>query len=298
MAQHPATHHAPSLPPAPIYLSPISHVLLGHMYATSGHIDLRTWTKRDRAFINAYPALEIYDDQSQPKIIPNAFDGIKMANRYRARTHERATEMAGFINIFKVPYSRLRRIHGPSKLRLEITESEPSGAVDFTPIRTHPFMRACLEKKEMGLCRYSRGQLKGFVQPMPDGDPRSKVRIPLENDEGFWEGLFGEYKMVKEKLSDEEKMLERRGCLWNGKIVGVVDDDIFPGWGEDWALEDVTVNGSVEDPAGREGASTASADVEAMDTGPYIEALGMKRSREDDDQEDVAETPAKKSRIV
>lgn len=221
-----------------------------------------------------------------------------MANRYRARTHGRATEMKGFIGVFRVPYSRLRRIHGPSKLRLEVTESEPAtGTVDFTPIRTHPCMRVCLETQENKLFRYSRGELKAFVRRMRGGDPRAKA-IPLEKDGTFWEGLFGECKPVVVKLSEEEKKLERRGCLWNGKIVGVVDDELFPGWGEDWALEDVSVNGSAEDPSGSESASTASDDAAAIDAYPFIAALGTKRPREDDDQEDGAETAAKKPRIA
>ncbi|KZV73946.1 hypothetical protein PENSPDRAFT_662667 [Peniophora sp. CONT] len=300
MDQPSTTPHPPaSSPPLPIYLSSVSHLLLEYMYFTSGRINIPVWTKRDRAFIAAHPSAFT---RKKPKVIPGVGDGIRMATRHRTRMIERATELSGFMKLSKLPYSVLKRIHGPSKLRLEVTsefESSQSAApaVDFTPIRTHPYKRVCFDTGEIRLFRYTRGVLRTFVPPMLNEDPRLKA-IPLEKDERFWEGLFGKYKMARVEMSAEEKMLDRRGCWRDGQIVGVVDDEVFPGWGEEWALEDVTVNGPVEGPSGSESASTAGSLVEAMDVDPPIEALGLKRPREDDGWEDGPETPAKKPRTI
>lgn len=249
---------------------------------TYKRINVPFWSNHDRRFIQKHP--DAFDVR-RPKTIPYVRDGQRMAERHRMRRHVK--EMDHIMHEVKMSHSQLKRIVGPSKLRLEIKAGSSIGAadsespIDFSPVRTRPYIRASPATREITMIRRSRKG--GFeVYALPEHNDIRDEAIPPEGDRTLWESLFGMYRLPKVKLSGEEKALEKRGCWRDGRLVGVVEDEVFPGWGENWMEEDKFADdvSAVEDTLS---SSTADAESDAMDIDVPSATPRLKRLREDED---------------
>ncbi|KZV74014.1 hypothetical protein PENSPDRAFT_245147 [Peniophora sp. CONT] len=308
MADIPATTNAAPPPqpppPVPIYLSSISHFVLNYMRFTSIRVGHSMWRKRTPAFLKAYPSAF---DVQQPdlKVMPSPKDGSRMAVRYL----ERSYVTGRLIQRFKIPYSEMKRIHGPSKLRLDVTASSATTAteVDFSPVRTQPYMRTHPETGEVSLNRRTRkSDFELYRRPEQRADNRVKA-IPPGHDAGLWASLIGIYNepVVKSRY---EKRLDRRGKICNGKVVSV--DDEMLGWGEEWewAEEEEDASGGLmftDEPCGAKdwpASPLVGCEIQNMDASIARGSVCGKRTREDDDEERGAEMiggpTVKKPRIV
>ncbi|KZV74011.1 hypothetical protein PENSPDRAFT_682375 [Peniophora sp. CONT] len=213
--QAPSTTIHPPIPhlPVPFYLSSVSHFLIDHMFFTSGRIVRRLWKKHDHAFKKAHRSAF---DVRKPKSLPTSEDGKRMVTRRRERSFDRANVMKDLIHKFKKPYSELKRIHGPSKLRLEITASSCTSViheVDFSPIRAKPFLHTSPITGEIKLHRFSRlGGLEVFARTKRV-DNRDTV-IRQKNDARRGESHFDAYDVSRMSRGRERKIF-----MFNGKLL-------------------------------------------------------------------------------
>ncbi|VDC00302.1 unnamed protein product [Peniophora sp. CBMAI 1063] len=295
------TTDANASPPTPFYLSPLSHFLLRGIYSEGKKSYERLWHKRDQAFIAAHPSAF---DAAQPKIIPRLDDGKKMVGRFRKRIRRPWIRTWYIVQKFHCPFSKIKRIHGPSKLRLEITADEAEwSAVDFTPIRSMLLIDGRRDPmKDLWLYQIVRGKktlvlVRVYVKRLR--------KVPKDNDAEMWEDLFGRYKEDRSLLGDNERALDRRGCWRDGRVVQVVDDEIFPGWGEKYdeeydEEEDYRENAALIDIENALPSSSAVTET-TCDLSTATETAVKKRRRDDsDDQGDQGSTMAiiKRTRVL
>lgn len=278
-------------PPVPFYLSGVSQFLLQHQFFSCGRLRTEIWQKHDQAFVKAFPSAF---DNRKPKVIPRIADGKKMSDRYWRREYVPKTKIFSKMLKFKQPYSTIKCIHGPSKLRVEIKAEEDNGPsagseLDFRPVRSKPQVCKHPNLRDKLLLQTMRGTWKLVAVHVYRDDPRKITLEKAKHQARCWEALFGKYEWDK-PVYDKDKALDRRGCWWNGGVVSVADDEIFPGWGEKCDSPDPEESFGKAPEFGTSATSpveAVSVEAEVMDLDVDIGSRGVKRRRAHDDDEGI-----------
>ncbi|VDC00303.1 unnamed protein product [Peniophora sp. CBMAI 1063] len=296
------TTTALSAPPViPFYLSHLSPFFLHYVFSTSNsHLRQLLW-EHSQVVVDTYPAAF---GRQTPKLVPSIEDGKNMAERYRKRNFEPSTQMAQLIRKFQKPYGMLKRVHGRSKLCIEIIPGEGEDGeaneeldINYRPVRSTLRHHMATYEGESRLYQMTReGEVLLAARQWRE-DPR---KVPPNNDAKVWEDLFGKFRHGKSLSGKREKALSRRGCWRNGKVVSVVDDEIFPGWGEKWEVDED--GGEAPRSIDADSADTLLANASRV---KGVESLGMqtlrlgeKRQRDEDDASEEHMGAVKKPRTA